>query len=386
MMKTILRTYKFRLKPNSEQRELLAKHFGCVRFVFNHFLGKRQEEYKSTGKSSNYYKQQAELAQLKKGECEWLKEVNSQTLQVALRNMDTAYQNFFSKKAAFPKFKSKKTKNSFSVPQNCSLDDFKIYIPKFREGISYFKDRKVKGVVKSMTISLTPTGKYFVSILTEQEYEPIEKTDKAVGIDLGLRSFVITSEGIRYPSQRLFKKYQNKLATAQKHLSRKNKGSNNFEKQKVKVAKLYEKVSNTRTDYLHKVSLDLLRKYDIIFCEDLNVKGMMKNHRLARNIGDAAWGEFVRMLEYKAEMNDKHIGKIGRYYPSSKTCHTCGYVNRGLGYEEEWVCPECGAVIDRDWNAALNILSAGLAEYTCGLFENPVWVGRKSEARTPLIH
>lgn len=386
MMKTIFRTYKFRLKPNGEQRELLAKHFGCVRFVFNHFLGKRQEEYKNTGKSSNYYKQQAELTQLKKNECEWLKEVNSQTLQVALKNMDTAYQNFFKKISGFPKFKSKKTKNSFSVPQNCSVDDFKIYIPKFREGISYFKDRKVKGVVKSMTISLTPTGKYFVSILTEQEYEPIAKTGNVVGIDLGLKDFVITSDGEKYKNNRFLDKYQNKLATAQKHLSRKQKGSNNFEKQRVKVARLYEKVSNTRTDYLHKVSLDLVRNYDAIYLEDLNIKGIMKNHRLARQISDVAWGEFVGMLTYKADLNDKKIVKIDRFYPSSKTCHNCGYVKKDLKLSDRsWVCPECGAILDRDVNAAMNILSAGLADYTCGDSVKPIKVGAY-EARTPLIH
>ena len=368
MMKTISHTYKFRLKPNSEQKILLAKHFGCARFVFNHFLAERQEEYKNEGKSSNYYTQQARLAELKKGEYEWLKEVNSQTLQVALRNMDTAYQNFFKKKSGFPNFKSKKSKNTFSVPQNCSVDEYKIYIPKFREGIAYFKDRKVKGVVKSMTLSLTPSGKYFVSILTEQQYEPIAKTGKVVGIDLGLKDFVITSDGEKYKNNRFLTKYQNKLAIAQKHLSRKQKGSNNFEKQRVKVARLYEKVSNARKDYLHKVSLDLVRNYDIVCLEDLNVKGMMKNHRLARQISDVAWGEFVGMLTYKADLNDKEIVKIDRFYPSSKTCHNCGYVKKDLKLSDrKWVCPECGANLDRDVNAAMNILSAGLADYTCGV-------------------
>ena len=386
MMKTIYRTYKFRLKPNSEQKILLAKHFGCARFVFNHFLAERQEEYKNEGKSSNYYTQQARLAELKKGKCEWLKEVNSQTLQVALKNMDTAYQNFFRKKSGFPNFKSKKSKNSFSVPQNCSVDEYKIYIPKFREGIVYFKDRKVKGVVKSMTLSLIPSGKYFVSILTEQQYEPIAKTGKVVGIDLGLKDFVITSDGEKYQNNGFLTKYQNKLAIAQKHLSRKQKGSNNFEKQRVKVARLYEKVSNARKDYLHKVSLDLVRNYDVVCLEDLNIKGMMKNHRLARQISDVAWGEFVGMLTYKAEMNNKEILKIDRFYPSSKTCNNCGYVKKDLKLSDrKWVCTECGAILDRDVNAAMNILSAGLADYTCGVSVIPEKVG-DCEARTPLIH
>ena len=386
MMKTIFRTYKFRLKPNSEQKILLAKHFGCARFVFNHFLAERQEEYKNEGKSSNYYTQQARLVELKKCEYKWLKEVNSQTLQVALRNMDTAYQNFFKKKSGFPNFKSKKSKNSFSVPQHCSVDEYKIYIPKFREGIAYFKDRKVKGVVKSMTLSLTPSGKYFVSILTEQQYEPIAKTGKVVGIDLGLKDFVITSDGEKYKNNRFLIKYQNKLSTAQKHLSRKHKGSNNFEKQRVKVARLYEKVSNARTDYLHKVSLDLVRNYDVICLEDLNIKGMMKNHRLARQISDVAWGGFVGMLTYKADWNDKEIVKIDRFYPSSKTCHNCGYVKKDLKLSDRsWACPECGAILDRDVNAAMNILSAGLADYTCRVSVIPEMVG-DCEARTPLIH
>ena len=384
-MKQIFRTYKFRLKPNTEQRGLLAKHFGCARFVYNHFLGERQTEYKETGKSSNYYEQAAKLTELKNGDCEWLKEVNSQTLQVALRNVDTAYKNFFKLHRGFPNFKSKKSKNSFSVPQNCSVDEWKIYIPKFREGIAYFKDRKVKGVVRSMSLTLTPTGKYFVSILTAEQHEPLAKTNKSVGIDLGLKDFAITSEGIKYKNNRVLNRYQNQLKAAQRHLSRKQKGSNNFEKQRVKVARLFERVSNTRTDYSHKVSLDIVRNYDIICIEDLNIKGMVKNHRLARQISDVAWGEFVRMLAYKAEMNDKKVVKIDRYYPSSKTCHTCGYVNAELKLSDrEWICPNCGSVIDRDINAALNILSAGLADYTCGVSVNPAKVGNR-EARTPLL-
>lgn len=384
-MKQIFRTYKFRLKPNTEQRELLAKHFGCARFVYNHFLGERQTEYKETGKSSNYYEQAAKLTKLKNGDCEWLKEVNSQTLQVALRNVDTAYKNFFKLHRGFPKFKSKKSKNSFSIPQNCSVDEWKIYIPKFREGIAYFKDRMIKGVVRSMSLSLTPTGKYFVSILTAEQYEPLAKTNKSVGIDLGLKDFAITSEGVKYKNNRVLNRYQNQLKAAQKHLSRKQKGSNNFERQRVKVARLFEKVSNTRTDYLHKVSLDMVRNYDIICIEDLNIKGMVKDHRLARQISDVAWGEFVRMLAYKAEMNNKKVVKIDRYYPSSKTCHTCGYVNVDLKLSDrEWICPDCGSVIDRDINAALNILSAGLADYTCGVSVKPAKVG-DCEARTPLL-
>ena len=211
------------------------------------------------------------------------------------------------------------------------------------------------------------------------------KTDKVVGIDLGLKDFVITSDGEKYKNNRILNKYQNKLKTAQKHLSRKQKGSNNFERQRVKVARLYEKVSNTRTDYLHKVSLDLVRNYDIICLEDLNIKGMMKNHRLARQICDVSWGGFVGMLTYKAELNDKKIVKIDRFYPSSKTCHNCGYVKKDLKLSDrKWICPDCGSVLDRNVNVAMNILSAGLADYTCGDSVKPSMVG-VCEARTPLL-
>ena len=385
MSKIIHRTYKFKLKPNQQQQQLLAKHFGCTRFVFNHFLDERQQAFKLTGKSPNYNAQAVNLTALKHSDCPWLSEVNSQSLQAALKHVDLAYMNFFNKKQGFPKFKSKKAKNSFSVPQHCSVDDYKIYIPKFREGISYFKDRKVKGVVKSMTITLTPTGKYYVSILTEQDYTPFDKTHMSVGIDMGLKNFIVTSEGLIYPNHKIIHKYENKLATAQKHLSRKKRGSNNYEKQRIKVAKLHEKVRDARTDYLHKVSLELIKRYDIICCEDLNIRGMMKNHRLAKSIGDAGWGEFIRMIEYKADMNDKEVIKIDRYYPSTKRCHKCGYINEGLTLRDrEWTCPECGEKIDRDWNAAQNILLAGLANYTCGVSVNPILVGN-CETSTPLL-
>lgn len=360
-MKQIYRTYKFRIYPSKEQQAILARYFGSVRFVYNHFLAERKQQYEETQHSDDYYKQAKSLTELKKQEeYSWLKEINSQTLQHALRHLETAYVNFFRGTAKFPNFKSKKNKNSFSVPQNCSLSNGRIYIPKFKEGIKVKEHRKVKGLVKQMTISLTPTGKYYVSILTEELYEPTAKTDKSVGIDLGLKDFVITSEGKKYKNHRYIKQYEKELAIAQKHLSRKQHGSNSYEKQRRKVAKIYEKISSCRLDMQHKVSLDLVRKYDIICLEDLNIKGMIKNHRLAKAINDASWGQFVSMLTYKAELNDKQVVKIDRWYPSSKTCHNCGWVNEGLKLSDrQWVCPHCGEIIDRDINAAKNILSEG---------------------------
>lgn len=367
-MKQIYRTYKLRIYPNKEQQNILARYFGSVRFVYNHFLAERKQQYEKTQHSDDYYKQAKSLTELKKQEeYSWLKEINSQTLQHALRHLETAYVNFFRGTAKFPNFKSKKNKNSFSVPQNCSLSDGRIYIPKFKEGIKVKEHRKVKGAVKQMTISLTPTGKYYVSILTEEQYETIQKTSKIVGVDLGLKDFVITSEGKKYKNHRYIKQYEKALTASQKHLSRKKNGSNSYENQRRKVAKIHEKISNCRLDMQHKVSIDLIRNYDIICLEDLNIKGMLKNHRLSKAISDASWGQFVSMFVYKAELNDKQVVKIDRWYPSSKTCHNCGWVNEGLKLSDrQWVCPHCGEIMDRDVNAAKNILSEGIRKLSVG--------------------
>ncbi len=367
-MKEIYKSYKFRIYPNKEQQAILARYFGSVRFVYNHFLAERKKQYEETSRSDNYYAQAKTLTELKHSEeFSWLSEINSQTLQHALRHLETAYVNFFRGKAKFPTFKSKKAKNSFTIPQHCTIEGNRIYIPKFKEGIRVKEHRKVKGIVKSMTITLTPSGKYYVSILSKENYKAIDKTGKVVGIDLGLKDFVITSDGKKYKNHRYLKQYEKELATAQKHLSRKQRGSNSYEKQRRKVARIYEKISNCRADRQHKVSLDLVRNYDIICLEDLNIKGMVKNHRLAKAINDASWGQFVSMLTYKAELNDKQIVKIDRWYPSSKTCHHCGWVNEGLKLSDrQWVCPHCGEVIDRDVNAAKNILSEGLRNISAG--------------------
>ena len=368
-MKVIYKTYKFRLEPNTEQRVLLAKHFGSVRFVYNHFLSERKRQYDETRKSENYYEQARKLTELKKdGEHLWLKEINSQTLQHALRHLETAYVNFFRGNAKFPNFKSKKARNSFSVPQFVELKDGKVYFPKFKEGIKVRQHRELLGKINSATISLTTTGKYYVSLLTEQMYEPMAKSGKNAGIDLGIKDFVITSDGKLYKNNRYTRKYQRKLAIAQRHLSRKQHGSNGYERQRLKVAKIQEKIANSRNDNLHKVSLDLIRKYDIICLEDLNVKGMIRNHTLAKHIQDCAWGTFVSYLQYKADMNDKRVVRIGRFYPSSQTCSECGYVYSGVKdlSVREWRCPNCGADHDRDINAAKNILKEGLGNISAG--------------------
>jgi putative transposase len=373
-MKTIFRTYKFELQPTLEQKVLLDKHFGCIRYVYNYFLNERKEQYQSDKKSDNYYAQAATLTKLKKREeTIWLKEVNSQSLQFALRCLDTAYVNFFRGNTKFPRFKSKKNKNSFTIPQFGKLKGNKFYAPKFKEGIKVNIHREVKGTIGKCTLTKTPTGKYFVSILSEEEYKPKEKTGAVCGIDLGLKDFAITSDGIKFKNNKYTKHYERKLTRSQRHLSRKVKGSNSFERQRRKTALIHEKITNARMDNLHKVSHKLISDYDIVALEDLNIKGMVKNHKLSKHISDASWGTFVRLLEYKAHWNDKQIVKINRFYPSSKTCSECGWINQNLNLSDrEWTCKN-GHVLDRDLNAAKNILkeglkiiSAGTVDYTGG--------------------
>ena len=348
---------------------MLSKHFGCSRFVYNYFLNERKDQYQKDKKSDNYYVQAKSLTDLKKNEeYNWLKEVNSQTIQFALRNLDTAYINFFRGNAQFPKFKSRKHKNTFTIPQFGRLEENKILIPKFKVGIKVKLDkREVKGKIGKMNITKTPTGKYYVSIFTEQTIEQLPKTNKKCGIDLGLKDFVITSDGIKYKNNRYTKKYSRELKKAQQHFSRKEKGSNGFEKQKLKVAKIHEKIASCRLDTLHKVSKELVEDYDLISIEDLNVKGMIKNHKLSKHIADASWGNFVNLLNYKCDWYGKELVKINRFYPSSKTCNCCGWINQELKLSDrKWTC-KCGETHDRDINASKNILKEGLKIYGKGL-------------------
>lgn len=370
-MKTICRSYKFELQPTDEQKILLNKHFGCVRYIYNHFLNERIEQYRETKKSDNYYKQAATLTGLKKeDETIWLKEVNSQTLQFALRCLESAYLNFFRGKAEFPRFKSKKNKNTFTVPQFVKFEDDKLFLPKFKDGIKVNVHRKVNGEIGKCTLTRTAIGKYFVSLTSEELYQPKEKTGKVCGIDLGLKDFVITSDGLKFKNNRYTKKYERQLAKTQKHRSRKQKGSNSYERQRLKVARIYEKMTNSRMDNLHKVSNYLVSNYDIIAVEDLNIKGMVKNPRLAKHIADASWGTFVRFLQYKADWNDKQIVRIDRFYPSSKTCHECGWINQNLKLSDrEWTCKN-GHTVDRDVNAAKNILAEGLRNISAGTVDH----------------
>ena len=322
-----------------------------------------------------------------------MKEVNSQTLQFALRSLDTAFLNFFRGNTQFPKFKSKKHKNTFTIPQFGTIEEGRIIIPKFKDGIKVKLHRDVRGKIGKMTITKTPTGKYYVSIFTEQVIEELPKSNKQVGIDLGLKDFAITSDGKKFKNNRYTKKYANQLKKAQQHLSRKQKGSNGFEKQKLKVAKIHEKIANCRLDTLHKVSKQLVSEYDVIVCEDLNVKGMIKNHRLSKHITDASWGNFITLLHYKCNWYGKELIKVNRFYPSSKVCGECGWINQNLKLSDrEWTCSSCGIVHDRDVNAGRNILKEGLrnisdetVDYKGGEEIRPTSLAHSMKPETPTL-
>jgi putative transposase len=399
----MLKAYKYKLLPTDEQKTLLNKHFGCIRFIYNYFLGERCKEYETNKQTLTYVDNAKSLTDLKKQEqYTWLNEVNSQSLQYSLKCLDGAYNGFFKKRTKFPRFKSKGEKNSFCVPQAVKVIKNNLYVPKFREGINFIKDRSFYGEIRQCTLSKTPTNEYFVSILVETEHKKLPKTGKEVGIDLGLKDFVITSDGFKYKNNRYTKKYSRKLRKSQQHLSRKTKDSARYNKQKLKVAKIHKKITNSRIDKLHKVSTDLITKYDVIYLEDLNTKGMMHRCKpkqdadgnylpngqsaksgLNKSIADASWGKFVDFLTYKAQWNDKTIVKIDRFFPSSKTCNHCGYINQNLTLNtREWTCPSCNTVLDRDLNASKNILkegikiiSAGTVDYRRGDQIRPALVG-----------
>lgn len=367
----MLRAYKYRLYPTEQQKIKIARHIGCYRWVYNWGLENKIKAWQKDKKSLSKFDLSNMLPDLKKKkETEWLKEVNSQTLQQALENLDSAYVRFFKEKKGFPKFKNKhKSKQTFRVPQKAKVNEeiTKLYLPKFLEGIKIVKDRKFKGVIKNVTIEKTPTNKYYASILVETKDEPMAKKKiqdrTTIGLDLGIKDFVVLSTGEKIANPKLMKQYESKLKKAQRILSRRVKGGQNRNKAKFKVAKVHEKIANVRKDFLHKLSHKLTHENQVnsIVIEDLAVCNMVKNHKLAKSISDCSWSEFVRQLEYKSEWYGKNLIKIGRFEPSSKLCSTCGTINQELTLKDrEWTCDGCNTRHDRDINAAINVKSIGL--------------------------
>jgi putative transposase len=356
----MLKAFKYRLNPTATQAELINKHIGCARFVYNNALAFKQSEYAKDKTNHSCFALHKRLTNLK-GEYEWLKEVNSQSLQQAITNLDKAYTAFFKAQNDFPKFKKKgRGKQSFNIPQSIKIDTNKLIIPKFKKGIDIVLHRPIKGDIKQATISKTPTGKYFVSILCETgevERQPKHVNEETTaGIDLGIKSFLVASNGKEYDNPKYLRKSIDRLKYQQRQFSK-----NKSKKRKHRVAILHEKVANQRKDFLHKASTELIRDNQSIALEDLNISGMLKNHCLAGSISDVSWGMFVSMLEYKAKWNGVNILRIGRFEPSSKTCSECGYINMELTLKDrEWSCPDCGSILDRDVNASINIKNFAL--------------------------
>lgn len=365
----MLRAYKYRLYPTKEQKTLINKNIGCTRFVFNYFLNERINAYKNENKTLTYNDNASSLTFLKK-ELKWLKEVDSIGLQQTLKDLNLAYQNFFRRikkgeNPGFPKFKSKRNpKQSYrtqNVNNNIQVFDNQIKLPKL--GLVSFKNsREFNGKINSATISRTSTNKYFVSILVKTEIYNLPKIDNSIGLDLGIKDFLITSNGEIIKNPKFLRKLEDKLKFQQRALSRKKLYSRNWYKQKLIIARIHEKITNVRNDYLQKLSTKLIKENQIICLEDLNVSKMLQEKKISKLISEVSWSKFTDMLKYKANWYGRTISIVDKYFPSSQLCYTCKYQNKEVKdiSLREWVCPNCNTLNQRDINASKNILAEGL--------------------------
>lgn len=374
------RAYKYKLKPTVKQQKQLSKCFGCARFVYNWGLALKTKAWKEEQKHLSYFDIAKVLTNLKQTEeYKWLQDVPNETLQQSLRNLENAYTLFFKAKKGFPNFKSKhKSRETakFISAVHFDFENWKVKVPKCGWVKMCLNKPFNQATSKqgTLTIYKDKCGEYWCVILVETN-EPIKPKTKvcaeaAVGIDLGIKDLAILSDGTKYPNPKYLEKTEKKLSKLQRKHSRTMKGSKRREAARLKMAKCYRKIVNQRTDYLHKLTANLVSNYDTICLENLNVEGMMKNHNLARCIQSASWSEFVRQLNYKAEWNGKNVVFIGRFEPSTKTCSACGYINNGITLKDrEWTCPQCGAHHDRDVNAAINIKAFALNQQSLVGFE-----------------
>lgn len=362
----VQKAVKVQIYPRESDKELLAKHFGVRRFIFNKFLDIRNKEYLENSRTLGYNECSALVTQMKKDpEFAWLREVNSQSIQAALKDLDGSFDRFFRKIAKFPRFKSKHdSTQSFKVPQFAEVDweANTLKIPKFKQPFKF--KGKYSGELKkinSVTISKNASGKYFASIQGEFEIEQKESTGEIIGVDLGIKSLLIDSNGSEIKNERFLRKHLKRIKYLQRQLSKKKKGFSSRNKARLKLAKQHQKVVNQRSNYLHQVSSKLINDNQVVCLEDLSVKNMVKNHKLAQAISDVSWGSLVSMLKYKAAWHNRHIIQIDRFYPSSKTCSSCNHLMGSMELSvREWDCPSCGTHHDRDINAAKNILRQGM--------------------------
>jgi putative transposase len=385
MKKTILKAYKYRMYPTPEEVVFLNKTFGCCRFVYNYFLAEKQRCFKEEKKSLSHSECSKKLPELKK-EFPWLQEVPSVTLQQSLLHLNTAFRKFYKKEARFPKAKKKRADQSASFMKNAfTYEKGKLTLAKMKKPLDVIYSRKFQNQPSSLSISKSSSGKFYVSFLVEEEIETLRRVDQTVGVDLGLTHAFVTSDGDKQEPCKALKKSLKKLRRKQKDLSKKRKGSANRTKAKKKVALVHEKVRNQRLDAIHKTTHKLVSENQAICVEDLSVKNLMKNKKLARGISDAGWGTFLRILEYKSDWYGREFVQVDRFFPSSKTCHCCKKIYEALSLKERaWVCLECEALHDRDINAAQNIKEEGLRILgwstvghtgfkVCGADVRPMW-------------